>query len=141
MIIDVTKTFARLAGTGYARTALTRTARTSLVGITVVLSASLCCGHLQAAGSVEAEVKAILKINADPEYGEYLAGECLTCHKPTGSEESIPGIQGRDAGYIVTALIEYKNNTRENETMRSVAGALGNDEMAAIATYFSELDK
>ena len=131
MIIDVTKTRAR-------------SVRTVLVAGILLVASSLCWGYLHAADTpsakTKAEVKAILAIKADPDYGEYLAGECQTCHVAT-SDGNIPGINGRDAGYIVTALIEYRNNDRDNETMRSVAGALGSEEMAAIAAYYSELPK
>lgn len=114
--------------------------RSVFIGASLVISASLCWSYLQAA-DIQAEVNAVLSIKADPEYGQYLAGECLTCHSAASSDESIPGIDGRDAAYIVSALIEYKNKTRESETMQSVAGALGNDEMAALAAYFSGLSK
>lgn len=108
-----------------------------LLSAVFILSSSVFLGHLHAAASSNAEVDAVLALEADPDYGEYLAGECLTCHKPAGSD-NIPAIHGQDPALIIGALIEYKNKTRENETMRSVAGALGNDEMAAIAAYFSK---
>ncbi len=127
MITDVTRTWAR-------------SARAVVIGAAILISASLCWSYLHAAdsGDTEDQVAAILKIVADPEYGEYLAGECLTCHGATGSDNNIPGIHGREIPFIVTALVEYKNKVRENEVMRSVAGALGNDEIAAIAAYFSK---
>ena len=86
-------------------------------------------------GSVTAEIMAI---NADADYGEYLAGECMTCHSMTKPDSNIPSIHGKDAIYLVEALIQYRDQTRDNETMRSVAGALGNEEIAALAAYFSQ---
>ena len=35
---------------------------------------------------------AILAIVGDPEYGEYLSGECKTCHQADGSADGIPSI-------------------------------------------------
>ena len=130
MTIDVMRTRAAIA-----RTLLTGT----------LFCVPLYWSYLQVASAAvtesEAQVTDILKIEADPEFGEYLAGECLTCHTAIGSGNNIPGIHGKEARYIVAALVEYKNKTRENETMRSVAGALGNDEIAAIAAYFSVQSK
>ena len=127
MIVDVVKIW-------------TRAVRTILIGAAILIAGSLYWSYLHAAGSTdtESQVATILEIKADPEYGEYLAGECLTCHAAIGSDNNIPGIHGREARFVVTALVEYKNKDRENEVMQSVAGALGDDEMAAIAAYFSE---
>ncbi len=36
----------------------------------------------------------ILSIQGDPEFGEYLAGECVTCHQESGADEGIPSITG-----------------------------------------------
>jgi len=84
-------------------------------------------------------VEDVLAVEADPAYGEYLAGECMTCHTGQNSNDSIPDIHGKEPSYIAGALLEYKNSSRENETMRSIASAMGKDEIAAIAAYFSEL--
>jgi len=81
----------------------------------------------------------VLAVEADPDYGEYLAGECMTCHTGSGTSDSIPEIKGREPEYIVNALLEYQDKTRENETMRSIAGAMGKEEIAALAAYFSAL--
>ena len=34
----------------------------------------------------------VLSIVGDPEYGEYLSSECLTCHQSNGMNDGIPGI-------------------------------------------------
>lgn len=79
----------------------------------------------------------VLAIDADVEYGAYLGGECLTCHTPTAGDGSIPLIHAKDKDFIASALLEYKNQQRENEVMRGVTAALSNEEIAALATYFS----
>ena len=45
---------------------------------------------------------------ADFDYGEYLSGQCLTCHK-SSSDEGIPAINGAEALYIAERLVLYKN--------------------------------
>jgi len=79
----------------------------------------------------------LMAIDADMAYGEYLASECSTCHVNVGASSTIPVIQGQDPKAIIQALLEYQNKTRANETMQSVAGALGDEEIAALARYFA----
>ena len=79
----------------------------------------------------------VLAMEADEEYGAYLSGECLTCHVSAGGDGSIPVIHAKNKDSIASALLEYKNQQRDNEVMRSVAAALTNEEIAALATYFS----
>jgi len=83
----------------------------------------------------------VLAIEADPDYGEYLAGECMTCHTGENTNASIPNINGKKSATIALALLEYKYSKRENETMRLIAGTLGKEEIAALTAYFSGLDK
>jgi len=83
----------------------------------------------------------VLAVEADATYGEYLAGECMTCHTGKNTTASIPDINGNESATIALALLEYKYNERENETMRLIAGTLGKEEIAALTAYFSGLDK
>jgi len=93
-----------------------------------------------AAGSEEnaEQLALVLNIEADSEYGAYLAGECSTCHTPGGGDGSIPLIHAKSREYIASALLAYKNKQRASEVMRGVTAALTNEEIAALATYFSE---
>ena len=77
---------------------------------------------------------------ADFDYGEYLAGQCLTCHQ-NSSDEGIPAINGAEALYIAKKLILYKNKELENEVMQLVAGALDKEQIASLAIYFNSLEK
>ena len=81
----------------------------------------------------------ILEIEGDLAYGEYLASDCQTCHRPDNKNEGIPGINGREITEIVYALHEYKNKYRANEVMQMMAGGLGDEEIAALASYFASL--
>ena len=82
----------------------------------------------------------VLAMEGDPEYGEYLAGECVTCHQPSGHADGIPSIVGLPKDYFVRALFEYKTNVRSNEVMKLRVNNLANDEIAALAAYFSGLE-
>ena len=75
----------------------------------------------------------------DLAYGEYLAGECVACHR-VNSETAIPPINSLPAPYFVEALREYRDGERDHELMRTVARSLGEAEMEALAAYFEQLD-
>ena len=81
----------------------------------------------------------ILSIVGDPDYGEYLASECQTCHRADNANEGIPGINGWEIEDFVYALHEYKQKLRENPVMQMMAGSLGDEEIAALASYFASL--
>lgn len=78
----------------------------------------------------------ILAIEGDPAFGEYLGGECATCHRPS-ADAAIPAIHGLDAEHIVSALVEYRMGIRDSDVMRLMAARLADDEIAALAAYFS----
>ncbi|MFZ1681202.1 MAG: c-type cytochrome [Rhizobiaceae bacterium] len=80
-----------------------------------------------------------LRIKGDPEYGEYLSGECVTCHQVSGHAEGIPSIVGLPADYFIRSMFEYKTNVRSNEVMKLRVANIGNEEIAALAAYFSSL--
>lgn len=82
----------------------------------------------------------VLAQEGDPDYGEYLAGECVTCHQASGHADGIPSIVGLPKEYFVTALFEYKTNVRRNEVMKLRVVNLANEEIAALAAYFSGLE-
>jgi cytochrome c len=93
-----------------------------------------------AAAAPRAEIgAAVLEIEGDPAYGEYLASECVTCHQPSGRADGIPSIVGWPKDAFVRALFEYKTNVRSHQVMRMVTSNLGNEEVAALAAYFGQL--
>lgn len=73
--------------------------------------------------------------------GERLAFECLTCHRRDGKDLGIPGIVAMSETDIVTALTLYKTGLRPNRVMVSVAAALDQAQMEAVARYLSALGK
>ncbi len=82
----------------------------------------------------------ILEIEGDLDYGEYLAGECVTCHQQSGRADGIPSIVGLPKDYFINSLMEYKTNVRSNEVMKLRVVNLANEEIAALAAYFSSLE-
>ncbi|WP_306195814.1 c-type cytochrome [Ruegeria discodermiae] len=82
----------------------------------------------------------ILAIKGDVAWGEYLSGECVTCHSAQGAEGGIPRIAGRDTEDIVVAMHAYKQNQRVHPIMQMLAGRLSTEEIAALAAYFNTLD-
>ena len=78
-------------------------------------------------------------IKGDKEFGEYLASECTACHKLTSSGNNIPVIAGRSVNDFIIALYSYKLKTRRSQVMEMVADRLSDEEIAALAAYFSSL--
>ena len=89
-----------------------------------------------ASGTDHAVDAAILAIQGDPEYGEYLSSECSTCHQLDGDYDGIPAIVGWPAEDFVVAMHAYKDKFRPHPVMQMMAGRLSNDEIAALAAYF-----
>lgn len=75
----------------------------------------------------------ILNIEGDATYGEYLAGECVVCHR-AGSR--IPSLENVDKAFFVDAMVRFQQGMRQNTTMRDIASQLTDEEIAALATYF-----
>jgi len=82
----------------------------------------------------------ILALVGDPEYGEYLSGECTTCHQSSGSDDGIPSITLWPEEDFVLAMHAYKNKQRNHPVMQMMAGRLGDEEIAALAAYFARLE-
>jgi cytochrome c len=84
---------------------------------------------------------AILALKGDPEYGEYLSGECTTCHQAEGGDAGIPSIVYWPEEDFVVAMHAYKQKTRAHPVMQMVAGRLGDEEIAALAAYFAKIEQ
>ncbi len=81
----------------------------------------------------------ILAIRGDPAYGQYLSGECVTCHQADGGADGIPSIVGWPVEDFVVAMHAYKKTVRINPAMNMMASRLSDDEIAALAAYFNAL--
>ncbi len=82
----------------------------------------------------------LLAMEGDAAFGEYLAGECTICHRPGADPYEIPPIVGLDRERIVFDLHAYRVGERQNQVMELIAGRLADDEIAALAEYFSGLE-
>ncbi|MEJ1161986.1 c-type cytochrome [Prosthecomicrobium sp. N25] len=83
----------------------------------------------------------VRSIEGDPALGEYLSGECVTCHQLSGNQDGIPSIVGWPAAWMVEALTEFKAHKRPNPTMQTIASRLSDEEIAALAVYFESVIK
>ena len=71
------------------------------------------------------------------EYGEYLSSQCSTCHRLDAFEGGIPPLGHLPKDYFIIAMREYKSGRRDNPAMVSVANALTDEEIKALATYYA----
>ncbi len=71
--------------------------------------------------------------------GEYLSGQCTTCHQLSGANKGIPSIVGWDQESFISALKAYKKKERENKVMQNITNALSNQDVAALAAYFATI--
>ena len=82
----------------------------------------------------------ILAIVGDPAYGEYLSSECTTCHRLSGDDSGIPSIIGWPTEDFVAAMHAYKTELRPHPVMQMMAQRLDDEQIAALAAYFSGLE-
>jgi len=103
------------------------------VRISITLAAMIMAGSATSYASDS-------QVTGDRDYGEYLSGECVTCHQATGERAAgIPSITGWEPTTFVTVLKAYKARELENPVMQMITGRLDDEQMAALAVYFAEL--
>ena len=79
----------------------------------------------------------LLALEGDRDYGEYLASECVACHHGGDGGGGIPSIDGLDRTVFLTALHEYRIGARPNPVMQTIVGRMSDEELAALAAYFT----
>lgn len=72
-------------------------------------------------------------------YGEHLSQECSTCHRRDGVDNGIPSILGMKAADFIETFKFYRDGTRTNPAMVSVAQSLDDDQVQALAAYYETL--
>lgn len=83
------------------------------------------------------------EIKGDAKAGESKNAMCIGCHGIKGYQASfpevykVPMISGQSAKYIATALNAYKKGERKHPSMRGIAEALSEQDMADLAAYYS----
>ena len=82
-------------------------------------------------------------IKGDAKAGQNINAMCIGCHGIKGYQASfpevykVPMISGQSAKYIVAALNAYKKGERKHPSMRGIAEALTDQNMADLAAYYS----
>jgi len=74
----------------------------------------------------------------DPHDGR--VASCLACHGAAGQGSAAlgtPRLAGQNADYLAHALSMFKDRTRESAVMQPVAQSMSDDDMHALADYFS----
>lgn len=104
---------------------------------------TMLVGALSAA-SVRAE-DLIYQISDDKrdflyQYGEYLSGECVSCHKISWDYAGIPFIFMLDEAYFLETMRAYQTGEKDNAAMRSVASNLDDEMIQALAVYLALQD-
>jgi cytochrome c553 len=65
---------------------------------------------------------------------------CAACHGPEGNKPitpETPRLGGQQYGYLMQALTDYRNGTRDNAVMSAMAKPLTKKEIRDLAGYFS----
>jgi cytochrome c553 len=81
----------------------------------------------------------------DAAAGAKKADVCIGCHGIAGYQASfpqvhkVPKIAGQKAEYIVASLTSYRKGERKHPTMRAVASALSDKDIADLGAYYEQL--
>ncbi len=81
----------------------------------------------------------------DAKAGAQKVQACQGCHGIPGWRTAypevyhVPKIAGQHPAYIVSALKSYKSGDRKHPSMRAVAQALSDKDMADLAAYYAEI--
>ncbi len=104
-------------------------ARSMIVTLVLLATSSLSIGAAAQTASAQA--------------GEKKAQMCIGCHGIPDYKASfpeiyrVPKIAGQNAKYIASALSQYKKGDRKHPTMRGIAAALSEQDMADLAAFYS----
>jgi cytochrome subunit of sulfide dehydrogenase len=67
-----------------------------------------------------------------------LAAACASCHGMNGaSVQGMPYLAGQSKGYIVERMREFKSGKRPATVMQQIAKGYSDDQIEALAAYFS----
>jgi len=88
-------------------------------------------------------VQQAAKANGDSalvQQGKSKATACLGCHGTSGEGNGeFPRLSGQHPEYLAQQLTHFKNGTRLNGAMQALSGNLSEEEIKALAAYFSSL--
>ena len=95
--------------------------------------------------ALAASVIAPVAVAQDAAAGERKAAMCIGCHGIVGYQASfpqvykVPKIAGQTVEYMTAALNDYRKGDRKHPTMRAIAGALTDADIADLAAYYQQL--
>jgi cytochrome c553 len=77
----------------------------------------------------------------DKDAGKAATVSCSGCHGDVGvsGNPATPSLAGQDAQYLAATLHAYKNGSRSEETMKSLASALDEAAIKNISAYYASL--
>jgi len=65
------------------------------------------------------------------------AASCSGCHSMHQASPAIPGIYGRDAGEIFSAMAAFRDGSRPATVMNRIAKGFSDDELRPIAAWLA----
>lgn len=84
------------------------------------------------------------EVKGDAKAGQSKAAMCIGCHGIVGYQASFPEIykapkiSGQSAKYIANSLAAYAKGERKHPTMVGISTSLSEQDMADLATYYSQ---
>jgi cytochrome c553 len=84
------------------------------------------------------------KTGAPVNAAEAPVSHCIGCHSIPGYQASfpevyrVPKIGGQSEQYLVAALRAYRQGDRNHPTMAAIARGLTDEQIAAVAAYYSQ---
>lgn len=98
-------------------------------------------GNIALYYALQKPAKAQTPSPGDQAAGKAAAGDCGGCHGDLGvsGNPATPSLAGQDAEYLVEALKAYKNSSRSDDTMKTLAGGMDEKTMKNLAAYYANL--
>jgi cytochrome c553 len=87
-----------------------------------------------------ASTSSILHAKGNTRSGKEKAAACASCHGDNGNSlvSSFPKLAQQHSSYLIKQLKAFKNGTRKNPMMSSIAMGLSDEDMIDIAAYYAE---
>ena len=97
-----------------------------LLALSLALAFTSTTGILHAEGNISS--------------GKEKAAACVSCHGDNGNSlvSSFPKLAQQHSSYLIKQLQAFKNGTRKNPMMSSIAMGLSDEDMVDIAAYYAE---
>jgi len=111
-------------------------------GIMKAMASNLSDDDIKNLATYFASVPAVKKENNLPlaKIGQAKASMCLGCHGSNAEGNGqFPRLAGQRADYLANQLASFKAGIRKNGQMQAIANMLSDEDMQALAAYFSGL--